>query len=72
MESAMHVSRSTTAGDQEALRNFRSHFENAVKSEEGEELSSEKKQEVIKDLVNKVVEGQGSLEGVKENGMCSF
>jgi hypothetical protein len=64
----MHVSRSVTAGDQEAFRDFRAHFETAVKVNEGEELSSEKKQEVIRDLVNKVVEGQGSLEGAKENG----
>lgn len=45
------------------------HFDNSVKVAEGEELSSEKKQDVIRDLITRVTEGQGSLDGAKENGM---
>lgn len=64
----MHVSRAVTAGDQGAYREFMTHFDNSVKVAEGEELSAEKKQDVIRDLVTRVTEGQGSLEGAKDNG----
>jgi hypothetical protein len=65
----MHVSRSVTGGDQGAYREFMTHFDNSVKVAEGEELSSEKRQDVIRDLITRVTEGQGSLDGAKENGM---
>jgi hypothetical protein len=45
------------------------HFDNATLVGEGaEELSSEKKQEIVRDLVTRVTEGQGCLGGAKETG----
>lgn len=63
----MHVSRSV-ATDQAAYRDFMTHFDTASLSGEGEQLSAEKKQEIIRDLVTRVTEGQGCLQGNKETG----
>ena len=67
IETAMHVSRSV-ATDQAAYRDFMTHFDTASLSGEGEQLSAEKKQEIIRDLVTRVTEGQGCLQGNKETG----
>jgi predicted acetyltransferase len=71
IESAMHVSRSVTK-DQAAYKEFMTQFDNASKTQEGEELSAEKKQEIIRDLVKRVTEGQGCLGGNKETGALSL
>jgi hypothetical protein len=63
----MHVSRSVTS-DQAAYREFMTGFDTATVAKEGEETSAEKKQEIIRDLVKKVTEGQGCLQGNKETG----
>jgi hypothetical protein len=67
IETAMHISRSV-ATDQTEYRDFMTHFDTASISGEGEQLSAEKKQEIIRDLVTRVTEGQGCLQGAKETG----
>ena len=66
----MHVSRSVTK-DQAAYKEFMTQFDNAAKVQEGADLSAEKKQEIIRDLVKRVTEGQGCLGGNKETGAFS-
>ena len=70
IETAMHVSRSVTK-DQAAYKEFMTQFDNAAKVQEGADLSAEKKQEIIRDLVKRVTEGQGCLGGNKETGAFS-
>jgi len=48
------------------------HFDTAATVKEGEEVSAEKKQEIVRELVKKVSEGQGCLTGSKETGESSF
>jgi len=67
IETAMHVSRSVTS-DQAAYREFMTHFDTAATVKEGEEISAERKQEIVRELVKKVTEGQGCLQGNKETG----
>jgi len=67
----MHISRTITS-DQAAYRDFMTHFDTAATVKEGEEVSAEKKQEIVRELVKKVSEGQGCLTGSKETGESSF
>ncbi|WWD22666.1 hypothetical protein CI109_107159 [Kwoniella shandongensis] len=67
LELAAHLSRSIPNPDQTNIREFVASFEAQVQVEEGQEISEEKKKEVVKSIVGKFVELKGGLEAAKES-----
>ncbi|KAK8844780.1 hypothetical protein IAR55_006630 [Kwoniella newhampshirensis] len=67
VELAAHLSRSLPNPDQTNTREFVASFESQLTAEEGEDISEEKKKEVVKALVAKFVELKGGLEAAKES-----
>lgn len=67
LEPAQHIGRILSAGDQAVYREFMLHFDNQVVKDQ--ELSAEKKQELIRELITKVTDANGAIEvGKEQNG----
>lgn len=69
LDIAVHLGRIVSAGDRSVLNEFMAPFDSATNAAQGEELSEEKKQDVIRMLVSKVTDANGGLEAQKENGV---
>ncbi|EIW73001.1 hypothetical protein M231_04343 [Tremella mesenterica] len=65
-EVAIHLSRSLPTPDSASSRAFTASFQSQLEVEEGQEIPEEKRKEVVKSLVAKVIELKGGLESSKE------
>lgn len=68
LEPAQHIGRILSGGDASAYREHMLHFDNQVVKDQ--QVSAEKKQDLIKQLITKVTEANGAIEtGNNQNGM---
>lgn len=68
LDIAVHLGRIASNGDRSLLNEFMAPFDSATSAAQGQELTEEKKQDVVRMLVSKITNAEGGLDGQKENG----